>query len=368
MSCPAESRGPRLRTRILGAMALVVLAGAGTLIVVSLVLAPAIFYNHLEQAGVARDDVLAMHVDEGFATAIVVSTLVGVAIAALVAAAMATLVARRISRPVAIAADATTQLANGDYSARVPSPRMGPELDSLADGVNALAERLEATEDIRIRLMADLAHELRTPLAAINATVEAITDGVLTADEQALASLTGNAQRLSRLVEDLASVSRAEERSFRLTIVEADLSELARQATAHTAALAAAKGVDLVGPTAPGPHVRVDPDRIVEVLGQLLDNALRASASGGSITVRVLKQGTSAVLAVTDTGAGFERGDAERLFQRFFRASRARSTDEGSGIGLTIARSLVAAQGGSLTAMSAGPGNGATFTLTLPLA
>ena len=126
MSGRGDHGGPHLRTRILGAMALVVLAGAGTLIVVSLLLAPAIFYNHLEQAGVARDDVLAMHVDEGFATAIVVSTLVGVAIAALVAAAMATLVSRRISRPVAIAAAATTQLASGDYSARVPTPRHGP--------------------------------------------------------------------------------------------------------------------------------------------------------------------------------------------------------------------------------------------------
>ena len=126
MSRQRGDHGTRLTTRILGAMALVVLAGAGTLIVVSLLLAPAIFYSHLNQAGVKPDDVLSTHIDEGFATAILASTLVGVVIATVVAAAMATLVSRRISQPVSVAAAATTLLANGDYSARVPSPHMGP--------------------------------------------------------------------------------------------------------------------------------------------------------------------------------------------------------------------------------------------------
>ena len=209
-------------------MALVVLAGAGTLLVVFLLVAPAVFYGHLAQAGVTADDVLSRHVDEGFATAILVSTLVGVVIASAVAATMATLVSRRISRPVAIAAATTTRLASGDYSARVPSPRMGPELDDLADAVNALAERLEASERTRIRLMSDLAHELRTPLASIDATVEAITDHVLPADEATLATLTDNSRRLSRLVEDLATVSRAEERAFRIDRRRADLADVAR--------------------------------------------------------------------------------------------------------------------------------------------
>lgn len=368
MNHAEEQHGAPLRTRILGAMALVVLAGAGTLVVVSLVLAPAIFYNHLQQAGVARDDVLAMHVDEGFATAIIVSTLVGVGIAVIVAALMATLVARRISRPVAVAAAATTQLAQGDYSARVPSPHMGPELDSLAEGINVLAARLEATEGTRIRLMADLAHELRTPLAAIDATVEAIADGVLPADEQALAALTSNAQRLSRLVDDLASVSRAEERSFRLTIVDADLSEIAREAVASAMPLFAAKGVKLDGPERSGAMVRVDPDRILEVVGQLLDNALNACSAGDAVSVAVSSVGGDAILTVADTGIGFTPNEAQRIFQRFYRANMARAPRSGSGIGLTIATNLVAAQGGTLAAESAGTGRGATFTLSLPIA
>lgn len=349
-------------------MALVVLAGAGTLVTGSLLLAPAIFYYHLQQAGLAQDDVLATHIDEGFATAIVVSTLVGVGIASAVAAAMAALVSRRISRPVSIAAAATTRLASGDYSARVPSPHMGPELDSLADGVNSLAVRLEATEGTRIRLMSDLAHELRTPLAAIEATVEAIADGVLPADEQTLATLTANAHRLSRLVEDVASVSRAEERSFRLAISDVDLAELGRLAIASTSALLAAKGVDISAPTGLGPLVRVDRDRILEVIGQLLANSFNACSAGDCITVDVRSNGRAAVLTVSDTGTGFPPGDADRLFERFFSASQTRSPDAGSGIGLTIARSLTEAHGGTLTAASAGPGTGATFTLTLPRA
>lgn len=367
MTSAREARSPLLRTRILGAMALVVIAGAGTLMVGSLLLAPAIFYNHLEQAGTSRDEVLAAHVDEGFATAIVVSTVVGVTMSAIVAAAMATLVARRISRPVAVAARATTQLANGDYSARVPPARMGPELESLSTGINALAERLETSEGTRIRLMSDLAHELRTPIAAIDATVEAITDGVLPADERALSSLTGNAQRLSRLVDDLASVSRAEERAFRLELGDVDLCDLARQSIATTAVLAASKDVRVTGPIGAGPRVLADPDRIIEVIGQLLDNALHACTDGGSIVVATSSGETTAALTVTDSGVGFAPEEANRIFQRFYRARPANSGDGGSGIGLTIAASLVAAHHGTLTATSAGPGAGATFTMTLPL-
>lgn len=367
MSGGRGESGPNLRTRILGAMALVVLAGAGTLVMVSLLLAPAIFYNHLAQAGVAREDILAMHVDEGFATAIVASTLVGVAIAAFVAAGMATLVSRRISRPISIAAAATTQLASGDYSARVPTPGMGPELDSLAKGVNALAERLEATEATRIRLLSDLAHELRTPLAAIDTTVEALADGVIPADERALEALTGNAQRLSRLVEDLATVSRAQERSFRLALADVDLAALARQGIASSSALMLAKGINVTGPTGPGPVVQGDPERLLEAIGELLANARVACAEGDDILVDVTSRDATALMTISDTGVGFDPRVSEQLFQRFFRATPRSSRDGGSGIGLTIARGLIEAHGGTLTATSPGPEMGATFVIALPM-
>ena len=366
MSRRTHSGGAPLLRRLMGAMALVVVAGAGTLIAVSLLLAPTIFYFHLENAGVARDSALAQHVDEGFTTAVVISTVVGVAAAGITATALAVLVARRISRPITEAADAAMRLANGDYSTRVPAPAMGPELESLTGGINALAQRLEDAEGIRMRLMGDLAHNLRTPLAAIEATVEAIADGVLPADEQALASLRGSAERLSRLVDDLSSVSRAQERAFRLELGVVDLSSVARRAANEFAALASMKGVLVSSPVGDGPLVRADAGRVVEVVGQLLENALAASGPGGSVSLTVSESGPMGELSVTDEGVGFDPADVDRLFQRFYRGSARASNNAGSGIGLTIALTLIQAQGGNLVARSAGEGTGASFTVRLP--
>ena len=235
--------GPRLATRAFWAMVLVVLAGAGTLLVVSLLLGPNVFHRHLDQAGVLADSDLTRHIEEAFAVAALISTGVGVLAALAVAAAGSLLVSRRLTDPIALTASTTARLAAGDYTARVEQPRMGPELAALTDSVNALAQRLEDTERARIRLMADLAHELRTPLAAIEATVEAIADRVLPADNQTLATLSGQSQRLSRLIDDLASVSRAEERSFRLTITTVSAAEVARSSAASAAARFAQSGV-----------------------------------------------------------------------------------------------------------------------------
>ena len=239
--------------------------------------------------------------------------------------------------------------------------------------MNSLAERLESAETARIRLMSDLAHELRTPLAAIDATVEAITDHVLPTDEQTLATLTDNAKRLSRLVDDLASVSRAQECSFRLDLARVDLASLGRQAIDNAAARFASSGVALSGPTGAGPVVIVDPDRVVEIIGQLLDNALRACVAGSSVAVATTTAGSRARLTVTDDKSGFIPADAELLFQRFYREAPRRSPDVGSGIGigigigLTIAHSLAEAHAGSLTASGLGAHWGAVFTLELPL-
>lgn len=361
-------RGPRLTVRVFGAMGLVVLAGAGTLILVSLLVAPAVFHQHLHQAGVTQSSDVERHVEEGFATATLVSTGLGVLAASAVAAAMALLVARRISRPVTVASRTATQLAGGDYSARVTSPSMGPELADLADSVNALAERLESSERIRIRLMSDLAHELRTPLASIDATVEAIADNVLPADAQTLATLTRSSQRLGRLIDDLAAVSRAEEGAFRLNVRPIDLAAVTRDAAAAAAARFAAAGVALHGPGTAPVAVVGDPDRIGEVVGQLLDNALHHTNPGDVVSIQVTQRAESAELTVSDNGGGFEPTDDELIFQRFYRADPARVDGSGSGIGLTIARTLIEAHHGTLRASSPGPGRGATFTLLLPAA
>jgi two-component system, OmpR family, sensor histidine kinase BaeS len=362
---PGPSPGPSLSLRVFWAMGLVVLAGAGTLVLVSALLAPAIFHRHLHQAGIPQDPAVTTHVEEGFAVALLVSTLVGVLAATAVAAAGALLVARRISGPITVIARTTGELATGDYSARVSPPRMGPELADLADSVNALAGRLEATEQIRIRLMTDLAHELRTPLASIEATVEAVSDGVLPADGQTLSTLVDQTQRLTRLIDDLSAASRAEERAFHLDLESVDLIAVAQAAASSAAAQFAREGVQLNPPAGPEVRVQADPDRVREVVDQLLANALQHCQPGDEVTISGCNEGARGVLTVADTGAGFPPADHELLFQRFYRADRGRSST-GTGIGLTIARALIAAQAGTLAAHSDGPGTGATFTVGLP--
>lgn len=363
---PPSSPGPRLATRVFWAMVLVVLAGAGTLLVVSLLLAPTVFHRHLDQAGVLENSEVTGHVEEAFAVAALISTGVGVLAALAVAAAGSLLVARRLTDPIALTVSTTGRLAAGDYAARVEQPRMGPELAALTDSVNALAQRLEDTERSRIRLMGDLAHELRTPVASIEATVEAIADRVLPADDETLATLRDQSRRLSRLIDDLASVSRAEERSFRFTAATINAADVARRAVTSAAARFAQSGVVLHTPEGPPMNVQADPDRLAEVLDELLANSLHHCKDGDEVTITMARHARTAELTVTDTGSGFDPNDATRLFQRFYRADPSDGNRAGSGIGLTVARALIEAQHGTLTASSPGKGAGAQFTISLP--
>ena len=363
MPAPGGKGGPSLGLRVFGALSLVILAGSFTLTVVALLVAPTVFYNHLQQAGVTADPSVASHIREGFAAAVGAAIAAGVVASVAVAVAVALLVSRRIDAPVAAAADATQRLASGDYSARVPAPGMGPELTGLADSVNALAERLEQTEAARMQLVTDFRHELRTPLASIDATVEAVADGVLPADPETMGILTDQSRRLARLVDDLAAVSRADEHAFRLAPRPVDATAIAASAAAAAAARFAAAGVDLRPPTGPAHTVLADPDRLAEVLGQLLDNAARHCQPGDTVTLQVTEHGHTVVLTVTDTGRGVDPADTQRIFQRFYRANH---DGPGTGIGLTIARALIHAQGGTLTAATRGPGCGAQFTINLP--
>lgn len=369
-----------LGTRIFAAIALVILAGATTLLLVAVVAAPVVFRQRLENAGVSADSRLASQIDAGFTVALVTSITAAVLAASLVAVAVAAVIARRISRPVGVAAYTAGRLADGDYGVRMAAPGVGPELDELAGAVNTLAERLETAEQHRMRLLTDLAHELRTPLAALEATVEAIVDGVLPADPESLQTLTDQTGRLTRLTRDLQAVSRSDEQAFRLERRRVDLADLiATSVAAHQARYRSA-GVTLTttatgsesrteseaGPTQQPVYGWADPDRVTEILDQLLDNALRQCAGGGAVTVSVQPHADTVSLVVADTGSGFNPSIADDLFTRFYRGPDTLRGPSGTGIGLTIARTLAEAQHGTLDATSPGPGQGATFTLTLP--
>lgn len=357
-------RSPGLAARVFLAVALVVLAGAVTFLVISVVVSPVVFRRYLEDAGIARDSEVAAHIDQGFTIATLTSIAAGVTAASMVAALVAVFIARRISEPVSIAADTATRLADGDYGARMPHPGLGPELDGLASAVNALAVRLETSEARRHALLVDVAHELRTPLAALQATVESIADGALPADEETLRTLTEQTARLTRLTEDLPAASRSDEHAFRVQPRPLDAGEVAAAAVAAHAARYLAADVALQLRSTGLATVHADPDRLTEVLDQLLDNALRHCAAGDTVTVHTTLRGDDVLLLVADTGRGFPPHDAEALFRRFHRADS--GGPSGSGVGLTVARALVEAQGGTITASSPGPGRGATFTITLP--
>jgi signal transduction histidine kinase len=378
--------GPRLFT----AMTLVVCAGAGTLLIVALLVAPAVFATHLRRTGMPDlGTVVQAHVDRAFTEAMLISLAAGITVAVLTAGLVTWLAARRLAAPVGELAAATTRLADGNYDTDLTDPRLGAEFTALTTAANRLGRKLATSEDTRRRLLADLGHELRTPIAALEATVEAITDGVLPIDTTTLDTLAEQTTRLRRLVVDLESVSRAEERQLALHPEPARLADLAGRAVLAMRPRYQSEDVDLqLHSENPGPVVTVDHDRIVEALMNLLDNALRHTPAGGRVTVTVDQRadagprrnnGGLARVTIVDTGEGFPPDEAARLFERFYRTDPARGPvrtvqvgpapgRHGSGIGLTITRAIVQAHHGSITAHSAGPGHGATFTLVLPAA
>lgn len=359
--------GLSLAPRLLLNNLLVILAGSSTVLVTALLIAPAVFQLHLQSVAPAPDPQVMEHVARAFDQAILVALGAGILIAGITAAAISWLVAKRLAAPVAEVADAASSLADGRLERRVADPQMGPEFAKLATAVNQLADRLQTTELTRRQLTADLAHQLRTPIASIRATIEAVREGVLPADEETLETLGEQSQRLSRLVGDLEVVSRAEERQLLLNPTPVAVADLVEAAVAANRESYRAAGVHLTASVAHDtPAVTVDPDRIHEVLGNLLDNALRHTPPGGTVEVAARlgadKANPAAVIEVSDSGAGFPEQKSERIFGRFEKATGS----PGSGLGLTLARAIVEAHHGTLTAHSDGLGQGALFTVTIP--
>ena len=358
-----------LAWRLFAAMSLVVIAGAGTMLVAVLLVAHPVFHSHLNQMKPPLSTQAQSRIDEAFAGGVLIALVVGVTVALAVALVVTWLVAKRVAAPVAEAGEAAYRVADGDYQTRLPQPGLGPEFDQLTTSFNTMARRLADTEQTRRRLLTDLAHELRTPLASIEATVEAVTDGILPADQSTLATLTEQSQRLHRLVGDLSAVSRAEERQLNLDPILVPLQGVVSGAVAAARPRFDGKGIDLAEMGDCAWQVLADADRLAEALGALLDNALRHTTKGGTVTVATTRHGTRCRIVVSDTGEGFDPAVAAQLFERFYRGDSSRTASgAGSGIGLTITRAIIKAHNGALLARSDGPGKGAQFEITLPIA
>lgn len=357
-----------LAGRLFAAQAPVVIAGSVTLGLVAAAVGPAIFHDHLRQVSGQVNAEATGHIEEAYASASAVSLSVALLAALAAALAVSAYVARRVARPVGQLATAATDVAEGRFDARVSSPGLGREFDTVAEAFNAMAARLADMEATRRRLLANLGHELRTPVATIEAYVDAAEDGVAVADVDTWAVLRSQTARLRRLAEDIAAVSRAEERQLDLRTRRVAASDLVAAAVVDARPRFTEKGVRLderVGADAGA--VDADADRMGQALANLLDNALRHTPAGGQVTVTADRHGGEVRLTVTDTGEGIAPEHLPHIFERFYRADNARDRGHGgSGIGLAIVRAFVAQHGGRVTAASDGPATGATFTVVLP--
>lgn len=291
------------------------------------------------------------------------------ALAGLVAAiVLGALASRGILGPVHAVRRATRKIAHGDFDTELPTPGTR-ELTELVDDVGMLATRLGSLEAQRTRLLGEVGHEMRTPLTVIDGQVEAMIDGVLPASPENLAVIGTESRRLHRLAADLSALSRAEEGRVVLDRKPIELGEVVAQATNRLRPQTNDAEIELVCQVSDGLLVLADGDRLAQVVTNLVGNAIRATPAGGRVTVSCRRTDQHAVIEVADTGEGLAPAELERIFERFYRVPGRRSMgrEAGSGIGLTIARHLVEQHGGTLSAASGGKGQGATFTVTLPL-
>lgn len=366
-------RGPLARssfgTRLRVALSVVIVGCAVSAWLVASALAPGIFHDHLGRAGIDHDSDEAAHVEAAFTVAIVSAWGFAVATAVLLALLVSWYLTRRVQRSVADVTSTTADIAGGRYDSRISSPGLGREFDELADSVNELARRLDATEGTRRRMLADLGHEMRTPIATLDSYLEAVDDGVRDFDDDTRDILWSATQRLERLAADIVDVSHAEEHHTRLRPEPTTTGDLVATAVSAAREHYDNRKVDLRVRIADSVAVTVDIDRVGQVLGNLLNNALRHTPGGGVVTITSTRAGPDAVrIIVADSGEGIAAEHLAHLFDRFYRVDSARGrVGSGSGIGLTISRALVEAHGGRILARSDGAGKGACFTVELPI-
>lgn len=355
--------------RLLAAQSLVLLAGAATTWLVASSVGPSIFRDHVRSARVEHTAAETRHVEEAFNAALLISMSVALVASAGAALAVSWYFSRRVSRSISPVTAAASEIAAGEYGTRVPDPGLGGEFATLTATFNALAERLATLQKTRRGMLADLAHEMRTPLATIEAHLEAIEDGVRELDEGTLGVIRTSTRRLGRLAEDIVAVSSAEEGNVAINRQPVNATAIAAAVLSSSRDRYTAKGVELRSHFTSNARVLVDPDRIGQVLTNLLDNALRHTPMGGVVTLDCSSTTGWVRYAVTDTGDGIGTEHLRHVFDRFYRADTARDrTRGGSGIGLAIARALTEAHGGTIGVTSEGTGRGATFTVRLPTA
>lgn len=293
----------------------------------------------------------------------------GTGLAALIGVLLALWLADRMGRPVADLTGAARVIARGGTPPPVPV-RGQDEIAELARAFNRMTERLTADEEQRRRLFAGVAHELRTPLSVIQGTLEGMLDRVLEPTPERIASLHSQTLLLARLITDLRDLSLAQAGQLRLNLQPVDAGPVVRETLEAMAPFAEERHVALRADVPPSvPRIDADPDRLRQIVQNLIENALRYTPPGGEVGVTMEagnRTGGAIRLSVADTGVGIDAADLPHLFRHFYRTDQSRTRSSGgTGLGLAIVKSLVEAHGGRVAVESAA-GKGSTFTITFP--
>lgn len=306
--------------------------------------------------------------NDAFRDALNDSLIWGGAAAVTVAVILSLIISRKITGPIHGMAEVTAKVAEGDYSRRV-EVRSKDEIGALAESFNSMAESLENAQRLRRELMANIAHELRTPLTSISGYMEGLVDGAVPATAETYNLVHREAGRLSRLVDDLQRLSRAESGQERLDLVQVNLKPFLDRVGNRMEPQFREKGVSLeLPPVDDRLAIVADEDKLDQVLINLLDNSLRHTDTGGAVSLVAEPRGEFVALIVSDNGTGIPEADLPHIFERFYTADKSRSRERGgTGIGLTIASSYARALGGSITAES-DSGKGTKMTVLLPAA
>ena len=359
-----------VRTVLLGSYLLVISVVAGLGFLTVRYLTPQLFDRRMQGAGTgggrggragnpfADETAVSDSLDRSLTIAAAIAAVAGV----LVAVTVAWFVVRALLRRLSDVQRVTARLAAGDHHARVSVPSE-PELAELATSINSLGESLAATDRKRARLISDLAHELRNPLTTIQGSMEGLIDGVVPATPDTFASVAEEADRLRRLTIDLSELARGQEDALELDASTVDVGEVVSATVDSLRPQFAGKGVDIDVDVPSAATVIGDRDRLVQVLTNVIGNALTHTPAQGAVNVVATRAEKAVMVSVTDTGSGIPPDQLDTVFDRYTRLDHGQA---GTGIGLNIARTVVAAHGGTITADSAGPGTGSTFTIELP--
>jgi len=362
---------------------IVVVVGAIVLTTAAELSIPQSFQRHLAAMGSMMNDMMGgstaetdLNADlfENFRNAVNEALFLATIAAVFVAILVSFLISRRIVTPVQEIMVASQEISEGNYDKRVEvpggaDPEQMDELAQLVVRFNRMADQLQKTENMRQQLIADVAHELRTPLSTIKGSMEGLIDGVLAADLENFQKVYRETERMQYLVQDLQELSRVEAGAYELNLRQVQVVDLIEAACARLALQYSEKGVNLTVDLPPDlPIINVDEDRINQVLMNLLGNALQYTPSTGKVMISATQAADGIMVRVSDTGIGIASEHLPQIFSRFYRVDKSRArASGGSGIGLTIAKHLVEAHGGRIWAESPGTGQGSTFIFTLPI-